>query len=990
MCYLRSSTWALLRGTIAALLGLTALVAAAGAERLNPPLPPAEAPRSLHLADKDLVIELVAAEPDVVSPVAVSWDEDGRMFVTEMSDYPVGPPAGRIKLLEGFDGSGKVKKATVFADKLPFPTGTLPWKGGVFVTAAPNVWYFKDTRGTGRAGERRVVLTGFHEGNQQLRVNGLLWGLDNWVYGANGRNDGKVRRPQDPEELAVSLRGRDFRFRPDTGEVEAVAGQSQFGLARDDWGNRFPSWNTNPIRHVVLEQSDLGRNPWLASGRLVADIIPPTDLQVYSISRRPTTFNAESVTSFNASCGITIYRGGLLGAKYQGNAFICEPLTNLVQRRVLKPAGPTFVAERGEQGKEFLASTDSWFHPVNLATGPDGALYVVDFYREWIEHPAFVPAEVRKKTDWRNGAHYGRIWRIRPRDTPCPAVPRLSRAGTAELVRQLGDPNGWRRDTAQRLLVERQDGAAVPLLKDLLRDRSTPQGRAQALWILQGLRALDEPLLTLALRDPDAHVRQQALRLCEGRLASSPTLRKAVTALATDGSPAVRFRCALALGGLSGRDELQALARLAARDGENEWARLAIVSGLGETAVGSLRQLGRAEPKWLSEPTAGEAQVLRQIGVIIGARNRDSELADCLALLAEPPGDAPPVGRLALLAGLLDGLSHTPRPWRALAARPPAALEQPIRHLEGLLRHAEETADSGAAPLAHRVLALEVLCRARPEVAGKLLGDWLPAHQPPPLQAAAARGLAVVADPELTTRVLRGWGNWTIATRQEVLHAVSHSSGLASVLLGSVENKDIRPEELDAVIRDNLRHIPGRAFQARLGKVLGQGNRDRAAVVTRYREALVKQHQEGKKGDASRGARLFANNCLTCHQLQGRGHRVGPDLAGIGNRPDEVLVEDLLDPSKELAPDFRDYVLLTKGGRTFTGLLAAETAASVTLRRAEGAEDTVLRTEIEELRTTGKSLMPDGLEQALRPEDLADLLAFLRRPDSVRLPPPAR
>src|SRR5262249_45372527 len=149
----------------------------------------------------------------------------------------------------------------------------------------------------------------------------------------------------------------------------------------------------------------------------------------------------------------------------------------------------------------------------------------------------------------------------------------------------------------------------------------------------------------------------------------------------------------------------------------------------------------------------------------------------------------------------------------------------------------------------------------------------------------------VVADPDLTTRVLQGWGTWTIATRQEVLGAVSRSSGLASVLLRSLESKDIRPEELDVVIRDGLRHIPAREFQARLGKLLGPGNRDRAAVVTRYREALVKQQQEGNKGDASRGARVFANNCLTCHQLQGRGHRVGPDLAGIGNRPDEALVE---------------------------------------------------------------------------------------------------
>src|SRR5262249_36131963 len=210
-----------------------------------------------------------------------------------------------------------------------------------------------------------------------------------------------------------------------------IAGPSQFGLARDDWGNRFLSWNTNPLRHVVLEKSYLNRNPWLVSGRSVSDMIAPTDFQVYSISPKPKTFNDESVTSFNASCGITIYRGGVLGDKYQGNAFICEPLTNLVQRRILKPLGPTYTAQRAEKGKEFLASTDPWFHPVNLTTGPDGALYVVDFYRQWVEHPAFVPKELRGKIDWRSGANHGRIWRIRPKHTVLPLALKLGEAGSA-------------------------------------------------------------------------------------------------------------------------------------------------------------------------------------------------------------------------------------------------------------------------------------------------------------------------------------------------------------------------------------------------------------------------------------------------------------------------------------------------------------------------------------------------------------------------------
>ena len=315
----------------------------------------------------------MAAEPDVISPVAIAWDEGGRLFVAEMTDYPAGPTSGRIRLLEDRDGDGRYERVSVFAEGLAFPNGVLPWNGGVLVTAAPDILFLKDTDGDGRADERRVVLTGFGEGNQQLRVNGLTWGRDNWVYGANGRSGGAVRRPSDPPEKAVSIARNDFRFRPATGEVEAVAGFSQFGLPRDDRGDRFPSWNTIPIRHVVIEERALSRNPYLAESSSVASILDPSDGgRVFAISPTQATFNRESTAYFNATCGPTIYRGDALGESYRGNAFFCESLTNLVQRRVLEPAGPTFLARRAEPGKEFLASTDPAFRPVNVATGPDG------------------------------------------------------------------------------------------------------------------------------------------------------------------------------------------------------------------------------------------------------------------------------------------------------------------------------------------------------------------------------------------------------------------------------------------------------------------------------------------------------------------------------------------------------------------------------------------------------------------------------------------
>ena len=436
------------------------------------PRSPDEALAKFVLADPELLIELAAAEPDVASPVAIAWDERGRLYVAEMLDYPDATTAGRIRRLEDRDGDGRYERSIVFAEGLPFPNGVMPCYGGVLVTAAPNIWYLRDQDGDGRADERRVVLTGFGEGNTQLRVNGLEWGLDNWIYLANGRSDGEVRALDDPPSRAVSIRRRDLRFRlrarPGPGttvQVEAIAGFSQFGLAHDDWGNRFPSWNTIPIRHVVVEQQSLDRNPYLAETSSVASILDGADGgRIFSISPAQARFNRETVAFFNASCGPLIERGGGLPAAYRGNAFVCEPLTNLVHRRALEPVGVTFIARRVERGREFLASSDPVFRPVNLANGPDGALYIVDMCRELVEHPQFVSEGARGAVDFRRWHDRGRIWRIRPKSAARQAgsPDDLSQAGPATLVATLGDPNAWRRMTAQRLLVERHDQDAVP------------------------------------------------------------------------------------------------------------------------------------------------------------------------------------------------------------------------------------------------------------------------------------------------------------------------------------------------------------------------------------------------------------------------------------------------------------------------------------------------------------------------------------------------
>jgi putative membrane-bound dehydrogenase-like protein len=523
----------------------------------------AEELASFRLADPSLTIELVVSEPLIQSPVAVAWDASGVMFVAEMRDYPDAHSGGSIKRLEDQNGDGVYERVTTFADGLPFPNGLLPYDGGLLVTAAPNLWFFRDADGDGQAEEKRAVLTGFAEGNQQLRANSPTWSWDNTITIANGRSGGAVRRPDQGPETAVSIARNDLGVFPDSWQCEAITGFSQFGLPRDDWGERFPSWNTVPFRHAVLELAQLER-PGLRAVAIdpVAQILDATDSgRLFPIAPAPVTFNRESFAFFNASCGSTIYRGDALPKEYQGNALVCEPLTSLVHRRVLETNGPTFVAKRADGEQEFLASSHSWFRPVNLASGPDGALYVVDFCRALVEHPAFVPEAQRGGVDFRRGHEQGRLWRIKSRRTTdtTPAHPTKLQALTAlALVDQLSHPNAWQRDTAQRLLVEHSDHEAIEALRVVARRGASPVGRAHAAGALLGIldpqhdRPQLHELVAHLLVDREPHLRNLGLRICESRFPATELSQHeaAILALGSDETAAVRFRSWLLLGAM--------------------------------------------------------------------------------------------------------------------------------------------------------------------------------------------------------------------------------------------------------------------------------------------------------------------------------------------------------------------------------------------------------------------------------------------------------
>ena len=545
------------------------------------PLSPEESRRTIQ-TKPEFEVQLVAAEPIVQSPVAIDWDAQGRLWVCEMFDYPTGvdekwKAGGRIKVLSASKGDGHFDKAVVFLDGLPFPTGVMAWRKGALICAAPDIIYAEDSDGDGHADVVKKLFTGFGTDNYQARVNGLSLGLDNWIYGANGLMGGMIHTAAGE----VDLRGSDFRMNPDTGAFETVAGVTQHGRVRDDFGNWFGCENSRSLFQFPLPGQYARRNPQVAAPppNVTVPAYPDAN-RIFPISHGPARYNDPAAAGHVTSgCGLGIYRDTLL-AGLSGNAFTCEPVHNLVHREVLTTDGITFTSRRAEEEREseIVASTDNWFRPVQARTGPDGALYVVDMYRFLIEHPRWIAAERLAQINARAGAELGRIYRIVPKGKPLRDVRDLSKLGSAELAAGLDTPNGTERDRVHLELLTRGGKDAVATLEKAVLVSGQTEVRVQCLGALDGLQALTPTLLARLLADPQPGVRQQAVRLCE-KFTGDESLVLALASLATDPDRGVRYQLALTLGEFADTRAGQALATLAASsDAKLPYFRAALLS----------------------------------------------------------------------------------------------------------------------------------------------------------------------------------------------------------------------------------------------------------------------------------------------------------------------------------------------------------------------------------------------------------------------------
>lgn len=933
-------------------------------------------------------IEQVAAEPLVYDPVAVSFDEQGRLFVVEMRGYSedADKNLGRVRMLTDTDADGRFDRASVYVEGLSWPTAVLCYDGGVFVGAAPDILYCKDTDGDGRADLRKVVFTGFGRSNVQGLFNSFRWGLDNRIHGATSSSGGNVRRVSDGEKgEAVSVRGRDFSFDPRTLDFRAESGGAQHGMCFDDWGRKFATSNSDHIQMVMYEDRYIARNPFLVAPSprksIAADgpaatvyrsspvepwRIVRTELRVSGKVRGIVEGGGKPAGYFTGATGVTCYRGNAWPAEMKGQAFIGDVGSNLVHRKTLEPRGIEFRAQRADRQTEFARASDIWFRPLQFANAPDGTLYVLDMYREVIEHPKSLPPMIKKHLDLTSGRDRGRLYRIVPDDFQQPALPKLHAASTAQLVATLEHPNGWHRDTAARLLYERQDEQTPALVREFLKRTESPLGRMHGLYVLAGLKALTANDLMPRLADEHPRVREHAIRLAERVAADSPRLRERLYQLSEDDDLRVRYQLAFSLGEISGERATRALAKLARSDAADRWMRLAILSSAADRKGRLLTELA-TDQNWR---TSNHAKILLSaLAQQIGRAAQEDEVAGVLKVINEF-GKADASLSQELMKSLSRGLADSGSPLRKQIASLQGG--QSSKVLEQLLDDARQTAANAKASLEDRVEAIRSLGLLTFEEAKPLLVPLLDGRQPQAVQQAAVSTLSGFREPQVAELLLAHWSSFSPRLRNAAADALFARPERQKSLLQAVAQKRVRVTDLDPARMQLLAASPDEAIRKEAKRLFADANAGRRAdVVKAYRDVLK------LSGRAENGRQKFRKVCAACHKLEGVGHEIGYNLATLQNRGAETILLNLLDPNREVNPQYVNYLVVTADGRQLTGMIASETATSITLKRAENATDTVLRQDIDELQSTGLSIMPEGLEKQLSKQDMADLIAYL-------------
>ena len=914
-------------------------------------------------------VELVAAEPLVMDPVDVAWGPDGTMWVVEMADYPMGidnkdKPGSRVAALTDTDGDGQYDKRTLLVDGLETASSVLPWRDGVLVVAPPSIWFLRDSTGDGKADQKEVLYEGFGRGNEQHRGNGLVWGLDGWIYVANGDSGGTIRSTRSGKKL--NLGGFDLRIRPDTGELEPATGVTQHGRNRDDWGNWVAGNNSNGW-HIALEDHDIRRNPKVSqpSSRHgitgVIDLFPISRvLSHYSGYRAPPAGSPGKLTS---GCGYTFYRDSLFDGIVEPSVYFSCPVHNCVHREVISWDGVLMNTERAsdEARSEFLRSSDSWFRPASIRTGPDGGMYVADLYRLVIEHPEWIDDTLEREMiadgRLRAGHDKGRIYKIFPESVKLHEKANLAGKGSQELAKLMDSPNGWQRDMAHMMLTwldAEEQKKAVPNLHQVLTSQF-PAARAQALSALNDLDSLLPKAMQIGLEDEHPGVRRNALRVGGGLLNQSAELGQMVVSLLDDEDAHVQRRAAYALSHWDDPRAGQGLGKFLVKNADRPYLRAAALTSAGAIPDEVLITVLAAERT--------------PVTVALGT--------ELMGMLGDDAKKFVPPVLTRIAAKPADGKSY--EDWKLIAA---TRLLETVGDDEGIrakvapmLKGARDIVTDENQDLDRRLAAVQLIERAAPdpeEDVGRLLG-LLKLTAPVELQVAAAKALLSNEGTGAAPRILASWSEHGPALRSAIIDSLMARPKLTTLFMEAMAKNRTIATSINVSRRQLLLNHENELIRKQAGEIFGGATRpDRAAVMKDYALSL------SKEGNRENGRVVFGKVCATCHRLDGVGKVVGPNLAGLNNRAPATYLTAILDPNRAVEAKWMMFVAKTKDGLTLAGSVAEETSSAITLVGVDGSRTNVRRSELQSLESTGRSLMPEGLETAINPSQMSDLLTYLR------------
>lgn len=940
------------------------------------------------------VMNLFAAEPDVASPSALCFDADGRCFVTEMLDYPYGvdgkgKPGGRVRMLLDADRDGRAEKSVTFAEGLAFPTSICAVRDGVIVAAPPEIVFLADRDGDGKAEVREVWFTGFVRSVTDSNFNGLRFGPDGLIHGVNGGNGGLIFCP--PKKKSCGrLENDDFAFDPVTLEFRRTFPTSGgFGLCFDEAGRSFVTHNINHLQMRILPQRILDEVPGgssLSGTRNVS--VHGENCRIYPVAEAATRPNHPEQAGYFSSAGgvgCLAHRGWPEGLR--DSLFICDAASGIVHRELPQPDGPIVKTARapGEETREFLAGRDPSFRPVGVELGPDGALYIIDMQRDVIEHPDYIPPKMKEKVDIRGGADRGRIWRILPKaGLPVDALPEKDLpaevkipANKAPELKLFTSPNQWTRLTEQRLLIEasgkRKDLAAI--LNQLATHSKEPLQVVHSLWAAHRMGGLEPSTLAVRVNpgsQPNLLVRNAALRIAADAPARHPVTAALWNAAGDEKDLELKWLALVALGETPDRrrenEQLWPLF-LAQLDMSGHladaWVRQAALRLAEEKAASIFHKALARNQKW--SPDA-----LRDFARACGSADQLVEIMQ----VAIPLGDAHVTAvaegakkagiRVKVSADWIDRLNPALLD-AALLLSPSAATEEIISFLNSIVANKEVTAPS-------RARYLRILRHLPFRDGADAVMAALHAGEDPALQQAAMECLREHREMSAAERLVNEWSGIAPALRPQLGSLFIDRREWRPLLAGALESGAIATGELNPDLeqrRTLLRHS-GRELGQRFAKFYTDDEySNRRAVVDEWLAKLP------AKGDAAKGRLVFTTHCAQCHKAGGEGHNVGPDLTAQAHRSVEDLLSHILDPDMALNPNYAAMLAETTDGQRHTGILV-RSGASIVLRQAMGVEVELPRDRVKSLTSTGHSLMPAGLEAALTPEQLRDLIAFLQ------------